>query len=199
MFALIALFLLFAFLVLGGGVRVWIQRRRTGDSGVRRPTTPVQLWSRATFGVGILLAGAAAPASELLGVPALSILDRPVVRVAGVVVSVIGLLATFGAQLAMGDSWRSTVDLTERPALVTDGPFRIVRNPVYTAVIMMVAGLALVVPSLIAIVGLGVVIVGSELQVRLVEEPYLRQVHDGEYLSYASHTGRFLPGLGRLT
>lgn len=120
-------------------------------------------------------------------------------RVAGVVVSVVGLLATFGAQLAMGDSWRSTVDLTERPALVTDGPFRIVRNPVYTAVIMMVAGLALVVPSLIAIVGLGVVIVGSELQVRLVEEPYLRQVHDGEYLSYASHTGRFLPGLGRLT
>ena len=37
-----------------------------------------------------------------------------------------------------------------------------------------------------------------EIQVRLVEEPYLQQVHGEDYARYASRTGRFVPGIGRL-
>lgn len=40
-------------------------------------------------------------------------------------------------------------------------------------------------------------LVGLELQVRFVEEPYLLRTH-ATYASYASRVGRFLPGLGRL-
>lgn len=36
------------------------------------------------------------------------------------------------------------------------------------------------------------------LQVWVVEEPYLRQVHGAAYIAYAASTGRFLPRLGRL-
>lgn len=50
--------------------------------------------------------------------------------------------------------------------------FQIVRIPVYTAVITMVIGLALTVPNLIALAGVVAVISGSELQIRLIEEPW---------------------------
>ena len=42
-------------------------------------------------------------------------------------------------------------------------------------------------------------VVGIQLQVRLVEEPYLSRVHGVRYQAYAARAGRFLPGLGRLT
>jgi protein-S-isoprenylcysteine O-methyltransferase Ste14 len=36
-----------------------------------------------------------------------------------------------------------------------------------------------------------------QLQVRLVEEPYLRRVHKDVWEQYAARTGRFLPWIGR--
>jgi protein-S-isoprenylcysteine O-methyltransferase Ste14 len=39
---------------------------------------------------------------------------------------------------------------------------------------------------------------GLELQVRLVEEPYLIRTHGDEYRAYAARVGRFVPGVGRL-
>jgi protein-S-isoprenylcysteine O-methyltransferase Ste14 len=54
------------------------------------------------------------------------------------------------------------------------------------------------VPNLIAVTGFVVTLIGNQVQVRLVEEPYLRQVHGTGYTDYASQVGRFIPGIGRL-
>src|SRR5438045_3775532 len=54
----------------------------------------------------------------------------------GAALAVSGIVATTWAQLAMGASWRIGVDETERTALVTGGPYRQVRNPIYTAMIV---------------------------------------------------------------
>lgn len=37
------------------------------------------------------------------------------------------------------------------------------------------------------------------MQVRLVEEPYLLRAHGHDHRAYAARTGRFLPGVGRLS
>ena len=116
----------------------------------------------------------------------------------GFVLAVIGILGTFVAQLALGASWRIGVDQAERTTLVTSGPFRLVRNPVFTAAASVFLGLALMVPNPVAIAGMAVTVIGIEIQVRLVEEPYLRGVHGAVYTDYASRVGRFLPGVGRL-
>jgi protein-S-isoprenylcysteine O-methyltransferase Ste14 len=58
-------------------------------------------------------------------------------------------------------------------------------------------GLAAMVPSVIAVGGMIALIVALELQVRGVEEPYLRRVHGAAYDRYAAQVGRFLPGVGR--
>ena len=86
---------------------------------------------------------------------------------------------------------------TAATALITSGVFRLVRNPILTATIVTFAGLALMVPNVIALAGLAAVVVGTELQVRLEEEPYLRRVHGEAYRRYTSSAGRFLPWIGR--
>jgi protein-S-isoprenylcysteine O-methyltransferase Ste14 len=89
------------------------------------------------------------------------------------------------------------VDHTERPPLATQGIFRLVRNPVYGAIVVMVAGLTLLVPNSIAWIGVAVAVVGAQLQVRLIEEPYLRDSYGSAYRDYTAHVGRFMPGVGK--
>jgi len=126
-------------------------------------------------------------------------LDVTAIHVAGLVLALGGISATFYAQVAMGTSWRIGVDPNERTQLVTAGPFAVVRNPIFAAMLPTALGLTLLVPSWVAIAGLLGLLVALELQVRVVEEPYLLQVHGRTYAAYAATVGRFLPGVGRLT
>ncbi len=193
---------LFGFsLILTFGVRIAVQLHRTGSTGVlgfAADATPLERFAGVLFVAG-LVAGAAAPLLALLGVlEPIAALDGSVGHAIGILLGVGGVLLTFGAQLAMGDSWRIGVDPEERTELVTGGPFGLVRNPIYSAMLPTVFGLALMVPNVLAIVAFVTLLTALELQVRLVEEPYLLQVHGEEYASYATRVGRFVPGLGLL-
>jgi protein-S-isoprenylcysteine O-methyltransferase Ste14 len=197
--AITALLLFFAFLFLVAGVRGWIQVRRIGDTGDRRAAArrnPVQRRIDAMAAAGALALGVVSPVAALLG------LD-PVVRsrwlaLGGLALVVAGTVATFAAQLAMGGSWRAGVDPEERTALVTTGPFALVRNPILSAALATCIGLTLMVPTVVGLAGLALAVVANELLVRLVEEPHLRRVHGEEYARYAAAAGRFVPGVGRL-
>jgi protein-S-isoprenylcysteine O-methyltransferase Ste14 len=181
------------------GLRVVVQMRRTGSTGIHGlapDATPLERLAGVLFVVGLAM-GAAAPALALAGVfEPVPALDGALSNTVGVVLGIVGIGLTFGAQLAMGDSWRVGVDPEERTKLVTDGPFELVRNPIYSAMLPTVFGLVLMVPSVIAIAAFITLLVALELQVRLVEEPYLRQVHGRAYVEYAATVGRFVPGLG---
>ncbi|KWX20529.1 protein-S-isoprenylcysteine methyltransferase [Mycolicibacterium wolinskyi] len=179
-----------------GAWRRRIQLARTGDSGNRRrwrPDGSLEWWALAIADVGYLLVGVGAPIAALAGLPALGVLDRVWVHGLGIVVAVAGITLTLLAQLGLGASWRIGVDETERTELVTTGPFALVRNPIFTALLGTLTGLALMVPNPAAIAGLVIAAAGIELQVRKVEEPYLRRVHGAAYTNYTAAVGRFLP------
>jgi protein-S-isoprenylcysteine O-methyltransferase Ste14 len=197
--AVLALVLIAVWLLLVAGLRTLIQTRRTGTASLPRfrdrPGSP-QWWARLLSGIGFACA-LAAPLAELGGLQPIPVLDRIPVRAAGVVLAVVGIAATLAAQLAMGASWRPDVDPDVRTALVTTGPFRLVRNPIFTATAATAAGLALVVPNLLAATMLVAFVIALQIQVRLVEEPYLHRVHGTAWEQYAARTGRFLPWIGR--
>lgn len=198
--AVAALVLFGAFVALTG-VRAVIQFRRTGEVGTRqwsiRPGS-TQWWGHWVMNLGGLIVGVAAPIAALTGLPPLAVLEHPVAAVVGVVLAVAGVLAVFAAQLTMGVSWRIAVDETEHTGLVTRGPFRLVRNPIFATMLVAFLGLALMVPNVLALVGFLATLVGVEVQVRLVEEPYLYGVHAAAYADYTARVGRFLPGIGRI-
>lgn len=188
-------------LTLTFGVRIAVQLRRTGSTGVHGfapDATPLERFAGVLFVLGLVL-GAVAPTLALLGVlEPIRGLDGVVGHAIGVVLAVSGIALTFGAQLAMGDAWRIGVDPEERTQLVTSGPFELVRNPIYSAMLPTVFGLVLMVPNVLSILAFAVLLIALELQVRLVEEPYLRRVHGDAYADYAARVGRFVPGLGLL-
>lgn len=80
--------------------------------------------------------------------------------------------------------------------LVTRGPYRWIRHPLYTAVIIGTAGIALRsrTPVVIAAaIGLAAFLAAKARW----EERHLRTAFAG-YADYAGKTGRFVPGVGRV-
>lgn len=199
--AQLAIWMLVAFGVLTFGVRVAIQLRRTGKTGLiglRQGAGPVDWLSGILFIAGMAM-GAASPVFVLRDdFETIDALDVDALHVIGIVLAAIGGLAVFGAQLGMGESWRIGVSDEERTDLVTGGWFSICRNPIYTSMLVGWTGIALIVPTWLGFAAVVVIAAGLELQVRFVEEPYLVRIHGEEYRDYASRVGRFVPGLGRL-
>ena len=196
--AVLALILIGVWLLLVGGLRGYLHARRTGDVGLAfrdRRGSP-QWWARVISSIGLALA-IAAPLAELAGLSPVDPLAHPLIKLVGVALVILGIVGTLVAQWAMGASWRGDVDPEVRTALVTTGPFRYVRNPILTATTVTTIGLFLLVPNVLSVAMLAAVLLAQQIQVRLVEEPYLLRVHGDAYREYAARTGRFLPGIGR--
>ena len=193
----IALALYAVWFVLAFVVRSAVQLRRTGETGFKglggRPGSLE--WCAGVLFVVALAVGVAGPVAALAGLDPL--VDLAWLEAVGLALAVGGVVATLVAQLAMGDSWRIGVDETERTELVTGSVFDLVRNPIFSAMLLTAVGLTLMVPNVISLVGLAALVVAVELQVRGVEEPYLATVHGGAYAAYRRRVGRFIPGVGR--
>jgi protein-S-isoprenylcysteine O-methyltransferase Ste14 len=196
---IVALVLFGVFAALGFGWRSWEQRRRTGSTGFRGVSG--RLGSAEWFaGSGFVAAPAVAVLAsilQLLDVAApVAVLHSPWSQIGGIVVAIVGIFATVYAQLDMGDSWRIGVDPGETTTLVRTGVFGWVRNPIFIAMITFGFGIALVTPNLVALAGFLLLVATIELQVRIIEEPYLLTVHGDDYRSYLTNVGRFMPGVG---
>jgi protein-S-isoprenylcysteine O-methyltransferase Ste14 len=178
---------------------VALQIRRTGSSGFKLPRGGPADRIAATGFVTALTLGVAAPLLARSGdVEPIDALDRAGMHVIGAVLFALGLVGVVATQQAMGRSWRIGVDPRERTGLVTGGPFQLVRNPIFAAMVITLIGLAAMVPSVVAIASIALLLVSLEVQTRLVEEPYLLRKHGDDYAAYARRVGRFVPGVGRL-
>lgn len=195
----VVLVLVVLWLGIASGLRIYLVYRRTGE--IRTPVPAMsgsaQWWARVVSSVAILFVFLA-PIADLLGwLEPIQLLDRDIVRWLGLALYVLGIIGTLYAQSAMGDSWLPDIDPTRKTELVTTGPFTIVRNPVLACTAATAAGLALLLPNVLAALMLISVVIGHQIQVKLVEERFLARVHGEAYRRYAARTGRFLPLIGR--
>jgi protein-S-isoprenylcysteine O-methyltransferase Ste14 len=193
--------MLVVFFGLASLVRIAIQLHRTGKTGLIGLRRGAGLFEWLS---GILFVGGMAMAVVSLGLvlrddlEPIDALDVDVLHGLGIALAALGGLAVFGAQLGMGASWRIGVSDDQGTDLVTSGWFSVIRNPIYSAMVVGWTGFALMVPTWLGLAAVAVIAVGLELQVRAVEEPYLLRAHGGEYGGYAARVGRFVPGVGRL-
>lgn len=188
--AIAGLLLLIGFGAVCVGLRTWIHVRRTG-------TSPFRDGPAGTGRLAALGFGAPFGAALLLDASGHGRLVHGVTfGVAGAALALVGIGLTMWSQLAMGDSWRIGIDPEERTALVTRGPYRLVRNPIYTGMFAFAAGFTMVVPNVVSLVGLAAVLVVISVVVHRVEEPYLASLHGTAFRQWAATTGRFLPRVG---
>jgi protein-S-isoprenylcysteine O-methyltransferase Ste14 len=199
--ATLAAWMLVGFLILTLGVRVIVQLRTTGKTGLiglRRGAGPLEWLSGILFIGGMAMAIVSLQLVLKDSLDPIDALDTDALHVVGVVLAGGGGLAVFLAQLGMGASWRVGVSDDQNTELVTSGWFSIIRNPIYSAMVVGWTGFAVLVPTWLAFAAVVVIAIGLELQVRVVEEPYLVRTHGDEYRRYGSRVGRFAPGIGRL-
>ncbi|HEX7328169.1 MAG TPA: isoprenylcysteine carboxylmethyltransferase family protein [Casimicrobiaceae bacterium] len=106
-------------------------------------------------------------------------------------IAVACLATTLHCWHRMGSEWR--MDISERKTpLITDGPFRRVRHPIYACSMLMMAATAVVLPTP-AMIALAVVHIGWIHYKARAEETQLASVHGDAWRRYVAHTGRFLP------
>ena len=199
--ALAALLLYTAFFLSAFILRPILLKAATGTAGFRSGGNEAGLFGRLSGVLFVLAAliGFLAPVLAMAGtVEPIGAIDPGWLNWLGLVVAVVGSMLALLAQGGLGTEWRVGVDPEESTELVTSGLFRYSRNPFFSGVLVLALGMAMVVPSPLALAGLACFILGIELQVRVVEEPHLASLHGESYREYAATVGRFIPGIGRL-
>lgn len=197
--AVIALTLYLAFGALALGGRLWVQWSRTGSTGYRGISRRLGLLGLAG-GISFIVAmvgGLAAPLLQVLRlVTPLRPLNHVWLHTAGGALAACGLVATIYTQLDMGDAWRVGIDTTESTPLIRTRTFGVVRNPIFSAMVVFTLGQTLLAPNPVAIAVFVIFVVAVEVSVRRAEEPYLLRIHGDEYRDYLASVGRFFPGVG---
>jgi protein-S-isoprenylcysteine O-methyltransferase Ste14 len=187
-------------LIIGVAGRALLQRRHYGTWGFVRAglIEPAQT-ARATgffLVFGVLGAQAFHAAMRPARVYDETSLPAVILSTIGVIILVGGLALLVVAQLQMGASWRIGIDERANPGLIDTGLFRFCRNPIYLALLVIIAGYIAMVPTPISVL----MWLGAYLVIRLqiyAEEAYLRRSYGEAYEAYARRVGRLLPNLGR--
>jgi protein-S-isoprenylcysteine O-methyltransferase Ste14 len=105
-----------------------------------------------------------------------------------------GLLFSIWARAILGRNWSGTVTLKENHELISTGPYRFVRNPIYTGMLLAGMGGAIAIDTLPA--GVGYAIVFAALVRKSVIEQRMLTAHFGAaYNEYRSRTKLLVPYL----
>jgi protein-S-isoprenylcysteine O-methyltransferase Ste14 len=114
------------------------------------------------------------------------------------VAAVVGLgclAATIRCWRRMGSNWRMDVSAATRTDLITDGPFRRIRHPIYAFSILLMLCSVAILPTLPMLAVAIVHIVLMNWKARS-EERHLAACHGDAYRRYVERTGRFFPRPG---
>jgi protein-S-isoprenylcysteine O-methyltransferase Ste14 len=119
-----------------------------------------------------------------------------VVRVAGLVIVVLGLALTLWAQHELGRYWVGGIALHKDHKLVTTGPYKYVRHPLYSGMLLSAIGLCLV--SLNVFYGsMSLIFCGAYALRAVHEDQLLRKKFKKHYEQYEARTGAIFPRLRR--
>ena len=113
-------------------------------------------------------------------------------RMAGVVLALLGDGVFIASVATMRDSWRAGVAAEDDTELVTGGIYRFSRNPAFLGFDLVYAGLALMFFS-VPLLALSAFAAGMfHMQIVCVEEPFLQQKFGEEYDAYRRKVCRYI-------
>ncbi len=115
----------------------------------------------------------------------------PVLGAIGALVFAAGLALAIWARIHLGKNWGMPMTQKDEPELVTSGPYRFVRHPIYSGLLAGVLGTALAtnLTGLIIVAVLG----GYFYYSAVVEERNLIATFPVAYPAYRAHTKRLIP------
>jgi protein-S-isoprenylcysteine O-methyltransferase Ste14 len=120
---------------------------------------------------------------------------RPQVTIVGIVLMYLGIGLRWWSIITLGRYFTLDVAVRSTQTVVQSGPYRLVRHPAYSGLLLTLLGIGLALAnwaSLVVILAGG--LIGFLYRVR-VEETALKQALGQPYVDYMGHTKRFIPYL----
>ncbi|MGH7023423.1 MAG: methyltransferase family protein [Caulobacteraceae bacterium] len=107
--------------------------------------------------------------------------------------AVAGLAFTWWARITLGDLWSGAVTRKEDHVIIRAGPYRLVRHPIYSGLILAAVALAIDVGQLANLIGAAILILGVFLKARLEERFLSQELGEQAYAGYKRTTPMLVP------
>jgi protein-S-isoprenylcysteine O-methyltransferase Ste14 len=118
--------------------------------------------------------------------------DAPATYWTGVAFVALGLLFAIRARNVLGRNWSGTVTLKENHELIRNGPYRCVRHPIYTGLLLAFAGSAIARGEWRGLVALAIAFLALWRKLKL-EERWMIETFGEAYLSYRAEVRALIP------
>jgi protein-S-isoprenylcysteine O-methyltransferase Ste14 len=164
---------------------LWRSRR---DPTVRKEDQGSLVVMSIVTGGGVIVACALAAIWTGAAIPWL----RPQVTIAGIVVILLGAALRWWAIYTLGRYFTADVAVRSTQSVVQSGPYRFVRHPSYTAILIMLLGVGMALANWVCLV---VMLAGGLIGLLYrvgVEERALVEALGQPYRDYMRHTKRFI-------
>ena len=112
--------------------------------------------------------------------------------IAGAVACVLGLAGALWARRTLAGNWSGAVTFKKGHELIQNGPYRFVRHPIYTSILLMFLGTAFAIGRLAGFLGLAILLVAYWTKLRR-EETLMARHFPAEYAAYRKRVKALIP------
>jgi len=112
----------------------------------------------------------------------------------GLAITIVGAAVGIWARRFLGEFWSARVTLKQDHRLIRSGPYRYVRHPIYTGLLVGMAGRALTIGEWRGVVAVAMILAAHSRKA-LREERMLAGEFGEEYARYREETGFLFPRL----
>ena len=120
--------------------------------------------------------------------------NRPIIRDLGVTLAGLGILLMIWARRHLGHYWSDKVEIKTNHQLIRAGPYARLRHPIYTGMLLGIAGTALAVGEWRGLAAFVLLLTNYVIKARK-EERILRQKFGPAFEQYERRTGFLIPRL----
>ena len=110
----------------------------------------------------------------------------------GLLLTLVGAAFALWARVSLGRDWSSAIEIKQDHVLAQRGPYAVVRHPIYTGLLLAMAGTAIAIGTLRGLAAVGLALIAF-LRRAQVEETFLMQQFGARYAEYKREVKKIIP------
>ena len=112
----------------------------------------------------------------------------------GLIITILGLVIAIWARVSLGTNWSGNITFKENHKLVKKGPYKFVRHPIYTGILLMSLGTVISIGTLASVIGLAILFISFWIKLKQ-EEKLMIEHFKKDYIYYKKATRALIPYL----